>query len=51
MVIENFFLLKKIYIKVIFLTFAESFFTAIDTAKIALAPNLVFCLVPSKFNH
>ena len=27
---------------------AESFFTAIDTANIELAPNLVFCLVPSK---
>jgi len=31
-----------------FLVLAESFFTAIETAKIALAPNLVFCLVPSK---
>ena len=29
--------------------FADNFFEAIDTAKIALAPNLVFCLVPSKF--
>ena len=27
---------------------AESFLTAMDTAKIALAPNFVFCLVPSK---
>ena len=31
-----------------FFAFAESFFTAIDTASIALAPKFVFCLVPSK---
>ena len=30
-------------------TFADNFLAAIETAKIALAPSLVFCLVPSKF--
>ena len=46
-VIENFFY-KKRFIKGIFFTFADNFLAAIDTAKIALAPNFVFCLVPSK---
>ena len=31
----------------IFLNFAESFLTAIET-EIAFAPNFIFCLVPSK---
>ena len=35
-------------IRGIFLIFAESFLAAIDTAKIALAPKFVFCLVPSR---
>ena len=36
------------YIMVTFLTLAESFLTAIETANIALAPRFVFCLVPSR---
>ena len=47
-VIENYFFKKKVLYKGSFFTFAESFFTAIETASIALAPKLVFCLVPSK---
>ena len=42
------FFTKKVLNKGNFFTLAESFFTAIDTAKIELAPSLVFCLVPSK---
>ena len=38
---------KKFLYNGIFFNFAESFFTAIETAKIALAPKLFFCLVPS----
>ena len=40
---------KKVLYSGIFLIFAESFFTAIDTAKIAFAPKLLFCFVPSSF--
>ena len=49
MVTENYFLIRKVLYKGNFFILAESFLIAIDTASIALAPNLVFCLVPSKF--
>ena len=45
---EYSFLIRKVLYKGNFFILAESFFTAIDTASIALAPNFVFCLVPSK---
>ena len=45
---RKFFLIKKDLYKGIFLIFDESFFTAIETAKIALAPKFFFCLVPSR---
>ena len=48
-VILKLFFIKKVLYKGTFLILAESFLAAIDTAKIALAPKLVFCRVPSRF--
>ena len=45
----KFFLTIKFLYKGIFLTFADNFFTAMDTANIVFAPNFVFCFVPSNF--
>ena len=39
---------KKLSAKIKKIPLYKSFLTAIDTARIALAPNLLFCLVPSK---
>ena len=41
------FLIKKDLYKEIFLSFAESFLTAIDTANVVFAPIFLFCFVPS----
>ena len=46
---KEFFFTKNVLYRGSLLIFAESFLTAIDTAKMALAPIFVFCLVPSRF--